>query len=218
LNFKKKNIPKNKVISLILSILIHLIIFTALIIIRLEIPSPETSSYTILNFIKTSPGKSQAAEKPKLINKVVSPPEDKKESRLKKEKEAANNLITNEKEKTETDTTIEKPVIKVPGSAITDTSREMRLKFAATLLDSFLVRHPEYSEYILQQQAKALVENRNIKKFSRMELEEKVNKELDDYLKKYYPEGSEHAINKYTGPGLQIPLDGLIESIKKIFK
>jgi hypothetical protein len=70
----------------------------------------------------------------------------------------------------------------------------------------------------LEQQAKELVENKNIKKFSRLELEKRINEEMAKYLKENYPEGSEHAMSPYGGPGMQIPIDGLIDAIKKIFE
>ena len=38
------------------------------------------------------------------------------------------------------------------------------------------------------------------------------------YLKEHFPEGSEHAMSPYGGPGMQIPIDGLIDDIKKIFE
>ena len=131
-------------------------------------------------------------------------------------KEAINKKSNEEAEKTEIDTISNKKLIKISGTVRVDTIYH-NLNFAATLLDSFLVRHPEYSHYILQQQAKELVENKNIKKFSRLALEERINEELDKYLKEYYPEGSEHEMNPNGGPGMQIPIDGLIDAIKEIF-
>jgi hypothetical protein len=91
--------------------------------------------------------------------------------------------------------------------------RQVYLKYARTLLDSFLITHPEYSSLILKQQAKELAEN----KFSRLNLEDKIAQEIYLYLKERYPEGSEHEINKYTGPGIQIPIGDLIDLIKDLF-
>ncbi|MGB5529693.1 MAG: hypothetical protein WBQ32_06970 [Ignavibacteriaceae bacterium] len=91
--------------------------------------------------------------------------------------------------------------------------RQMYLKYARTLLDSFLITHPEYSSLILKQQAKELVDN----KFSRLNLEDKIAHDIYLYLKEKYPEGSEHEMNKYAGPGVQIPIDDLIELIKDLF-
>jgi hypothetical protein len=91
--------------------------------------------------------------------------------------------------------------------------RRVYLKYARTLLDSFLITHPEYSSLILKQQAKELAEN----KFSRLNLEDKIAQEIYLYLKERYPEGSEHEINKYAGPGIQIPIGDLIDLIKDLF-
>lgn len=91
--------------------------------------------------------------------------------------------------------------------------RQVYLKYARTVLDSFLIRHPEYSSLILEQQAKELIEN----KFSRLNLEDKIAQEIYLYLKERYPEGPEQDINKYTGPGIQIPIGDLIDIIKDLF-
>ncbi len=200
----KKSYKKEKSIAFALSILIHGILFLILLIIVVE-PSPgQKSLYTILNFVEVKP------EIPNKTKQTVKPiPSERKKETVK---------INNQKnieEKTIIDTTSEKP--KVYKIEQVDSSY-LSLKFAATLLDSFLVRHPEYSKYILQQQAKELVENKNIKRFSRLELEKRINEEMAKYLKENYPEGSEHAMSPYGGPGMQIPIDGLIDAIKKIFE
>lgn len=98
-----------------------------------------------------------------------------------------------------------------------DTSKE-RFKYASTFLDSFLVKHPEFARYILQQQAKNLINNKNNSMFAKEDKEKKVNDELHKYLKENFPEGSEHAMDENLGPGIHIPIDGLIDAIRKIFK
>ncbi len=118
-------------------------------------------------------------------------------------------------EKTVIDTIKIKQEIKIPSIERSATSGE-DLKFAANLLDTFLVRNPEYARFILQQQAKILVKIE--KRFTRYELERKINKQLHEYIQKNFPEGSEHAMNPNVGPGMQIPIDGLIDAIKDIFK
>ncbi len=205
-----KNYKKDKIISLTLSILIHGFFLFILIIIKLENTSESKSPYLILNFSEYK----QEESKPliKTEEEIEKPSIPIKHAK----KEGINKKSNEESEKTEIDTISNKKRIKVTGTVQLDTIYH-NLNFAATLLDSFLVRHPEYSHYILQQQAKELVENKNIKKFSRLALEEKINEELDKYLKENYPEGSEHAMNPNGGPGMQIPIDGLIDAIKKIF-
>ncbi len=89
---------------------------------------------------------------------------------------------------------------------------------AEALLDTLLVRHPEYRQYILEQQVKNFSADKKNPLFAKMTIENKINKVLHDYLKENFPEGSEHAMNPNGGPGMQIPIDGLIDAIKKIFK
>ena len=205
-----KNLKKDKIISLTLSILIHGFLLFILIIIKLENNSEPRSPYLILNFSEYK----QEESKPPIITKkeIEKPLIPIKPAK----KEGINEKSNKQSDKTEIDSISNEKKIKVTGTVRVDTIYH-NLNFAATLLDSFLVRHPEYSHYILQQQAKELVENKNIKKFSRLALEERINEELDKYLKEYYPEGSEHEMNPNGGPGMQIPIDGLIDAIKKIF-
>jgi hypothetical protein len=91
--------------------------------------------------------------------------------------------------------------------------RQVYLKYAKTLLDSFLITHPEYSSLILKQQAKELTGN----KLSRLDLEQKIAQEIYIYLKERYPKGPERDFNKYAGPGIQIPIGDLIDLIKDLF-
>ena len=203
----KKSLKKERSIAFALSILIHGILFLILLALKVE-PSPgQGAYYTILNFVEINPEKPDVIDKKELTVKAT-PYKQKKEN-------YNNNQENMVKEKTVIDTTIEKP--KIYKNEQIDSSY-LSLRFAATLLDSFLIRHPEYGKYILEQQAKELVENKNIKKFSRLELEKRINEEMAKYLKENYPEGSEHAMSPYGGPGMQIPIDGLIDAIKKIFE
>lgn len=87
------------------------------------------------------------------------------------------------------------------------------LQFAQSVLDTFLVRNPVYAKFILEEQAKGIAK----RKFTRQSIVRKLNDELHKYLKEKYPEGSDHAVNKYTGPGIQIPIGDLINLVKKIF-
>ena len=92
-------------------------------------------------------------------------------------------------------------------------SNKEYLKFAETLLDTFLIRYPQYASMVLKQHAKALAS----KSFTRETLINRINDELHKYIRRNFPEGSEHEINPYTGPGIQIPIDDLINIVKKIF-
>ena len=205
----KKDSKKEKSIPVILSLLIHGIFFLVLIIVKIESSPGHRTTYTILNFVEVKPLKPEVPAKIKHPVKITPPVIKKEIAKVKKQ-----NI---EEEKKIIDTTKEKQETKIYKSEPVD-STYLSLKFAATLLDSFLVRHPEYSKYILQQQAKELVENKNIKKFSRLALEKRINEEMAKYLKEHFPEGSEHAMSPYGGPGMQIPIDGLIDDIKKIFE
>jgi flagellar biosynthesis GTPase FlhF len=204
---------KEKLNFFILSILIHGIILLLFIIIKIEFLPGRKQVYSTLNFVEISPEKPSAIVKKKsehVLKNISTNSENKPEKKIIQKKEAPSKIAA--------DTTSRKEKSTISVNKFSEDTINQKLKFAATLLDSFLVRHPEYSVFILQEQAKDLVKNKNIKEFSRLALEKKINDELDEYLKQYFPEGSEHEINKYTGPGLQVPLDGFIESIKKIFE
>ena len=87
------------------------------------------------------------------------------------------------------------------------------LNFSRTLLDSLLITNPGYSILILKERVKSLKDTVSI----RQEWERRLNEAIHRYLRENYPEGSEHAINKHTGPGINIPIDDLIDVIKGIF-
>lgn len=87
------------------------------------------------------------------------------------------------------------------------------LNFSRALLDSILITNPGYSKLILKERIKNLKDTVSI----RQQWEKRINDEIHKYLREHYPEGSEHAINKYTGPGINIPIDDLIDVIKGIF-
>jgi len=105
-----------------------------------------------------------------------------------------------------------KPEIVISDSA-EENGREQYLKFARSLLDSFLVSNPSYGKLILIEQIKGLKDSA----FALQNLERKINDDLHKYLRENYPEGSANAINKYTGPGINIPIDDLIDIIGGIF-
>ena len=87
------------------------------------------------------------------------------------------------------------------------------LNFSRTLLDSFLITNPGYSKLILKERVKNLKDTVSM----RQQWEKRINDAIHKYLRENYPEGSEHAINKYTGPGINIPIDDLTDKIKGIF-
>lgn len=216
--FKKPD--KEKTASLLISVLIHGIFILVIIFIKIDYNQVKKTGYSELNFVEIKPEEQKSVQSEKQVqkkNKAVHIRE-KETVRIKQQKveEHADNLIDTVSVKRPTDSTSNSKKNYITRNQLADTTLHS-LKFAATLLDSFLVRHPEYGKYILQEQAKELVENKNIKKFSRLALEQRINEELDKYLKQHYPEGSEHEINPYTGPGLQIPIDDLIDAIKDIF-
>lgn len=216
----KKNLTKEKILALLLSILVHGILIVILVLIKIEYSQIKGTNYSVLNYVEIKPEKNKTTEKKKseknIENVALSQKKEQIKAKRQKVEEHLKSVIDTVSNTKLIDTTSNKEKLYITKSELEDTTYRS-LKFAATLLDSFLVRHPEYSKYILEQQAKELVENKNIKKFSRLALEQRVNEELDKYLKEHYPEGSEHEINPYTGPGLNIPIDDLIDAIKKIF-
>lgn len=220
MNLFKKNFKKEKAAALLLSILAHSFLILILIFIKIEYTRVNEAGYSVLNFVEIKPLEKNIIEKkePEQTIKSIVHSKNKEPAKIEQQRaeEQASSLTDTTFHKKIIDTTSNKGKIYITRSQLEDTTYRS-LKFAATLLDSFLVRHPEYGKYILQEQAKELVENKNIKKFSRLALEQRINEELDKYLQEHFPEGSEHEINPYTGPGLQIPIDDLIDAIKKIF-
>ncbi|MFZ0454327.1 MAG: hypothetical protein WCE54_22630 [Ignavibacteriaceae bacterium] len=216
----KKKLDKEKAAAFLLSVLIHGVFILIIVFIKIEFNQVKSTGYSVLNFVEIKPEEKNIVEKEipeqKIKNAVHNQKKGPANVKEQKVKEQVSNLIDTSSVKSDIDTTSNKGKIYITRSQLADTTSRS-LRFAATLLDSFLVRHPEYGKYILQEQAKELVENKNIKKFSRLALEQRINEELDKYLQQHYPEGSEHEINPYTGPGLQIPIDDLIDAIKKIF-
>jgi hypothetical protein len=218
----KPNLNKEKIISFFLSILLHGILILLILLIKIEYPHEKKyDEYLFFNFIEIKPDANKTLEKKSAESIQEIELHNQKNDLLSinknKENQITKTAVDSTSIKSIIDTASNKVKIFVPVSQLADSSYRS-LTFAATLLDSFLVRHPEYSRYILEQQAKELVENKNIKRFSRLALEKRINEELDKYLKEYYPEGSEHEPNPYAGPGMQIPIDGLIDAIKKIFE
>ena len=220
MNLLKKNFDREKTAALLLSILLHSFFIVILIFIKIEYSNVKRISYSVLNFVEIKPEEKDIVEEKKPEKKINNTVRNQKREPVKIKQQKVKEVVKTAKDsisnKSVVDSTLNKGKIFISRKQLEDTTYHS-LKFAATPLDSFLVRHPEYGKYILQEQAKELVENKNIKKFSRLALEQRINEELDKYLKQHYPEGSEHEINPYTGPGLQIPIDDLIDAIKKIF-
>ncbi len=203
----KNKINKEKLISISLSILLHGIFVIILLLIEIKYPSVEKNKPIQLDtkIIQPQPEKVETVKPPTIKGKIhrTQKTKQKESPKIKEEKESVvDTTITNKKEQI---VNSEKP-----------DSTEDELKFAASLLDTFLVRHPEYAKFILQQQAKRLAENR--KAVTRYDIVRKINDELHEYIQKNFPEGSEHAMSPYGGPGMQIPIDGLIDAIKDVFK
>ena len=203
----KNEINKEKIISISLSILLHGILVIIFLLIEIKYPTVEKNKPIQLNIkiIQQQPEKVETVKLPTIKRKIhrTQKTKQKESPKIKEEKESVvDTTITNKKEQI---VKSEKP-----------DSTEDDLKFAASLLDTFLVRHPEYAKFILQQQAKRLAENR--KAVTRYDIVRKINDELHEYIQKNFPEGSEHAMSPYGGPGMQIPIDGLIDAIKDVFK
>ena len=196
---KSKNTEKSHIrTSFLVSFLLHLVVVVIFIFIKFESFSSDVPEYSTIEFYKAPD-----VTKPQTINKKKHQPTKEKSIEKIKVQEPIVSI----------DTLIErKDTFKIDSSR--NTNPDQYLEFARTLLDTFLVRNPQYASMVLKQQAKALAH----KKFDRETLIKRINDELHNYIRKYFPEGSEHAINPYTGPGLQIPIDDLINLVKKIFQ
>lgn len=206
----KKKPGRKQILVILLSVLIHVIALFILFFIEIKYGPEKITGTRIQIDITTQSGDGEPQNKS--VKKIIA-------KHIRKRKITVNNKTAiEEKVPLTIDTSsvnnkLKKPVI----SAASDTDKP-DLKYASTLLDTFLIRHPEYAKYILRQHGKNLVKNKNNNMFSRLEAENMVNDELHKYLKENFPEGSEHAMNPNGGPGMQIPIDGLIDAIKKIFK
>ena len=143
---------------------------------------------------------------PKTFNRKVIFKKENNESKLETFRQNnINSIIVKDSVKSGTDTTIsELEKIK---------SGDRYLNFSRSPLDSLLISNPGYTKLILKERIKNLKDTVSI----RLEWEKRINYEIHKYLREYYPEGSENAINKYTGPGINIPIDDLIEIMKGIF-
>ena len=211
-----KNYPdgsiKKRIFAFVLSLLLHGIGLLIFIIIELEYIDHKKDTYTTITFIEVNPYQSIQKKEAELQPErdIVRP--------LKKKEPTKSNLQADETTiKVSRDTSENRQEIYVTETETTDSSNE-NLKFAESLLDSFLILYPEYSRYILKEQAKNIKGNPNDKRFSRIALEKRINDELHKYISEKFPEGSQHEINKYTGPGLNIPIGDLIDIIRKIFQ
>lgn len=195
---------KNPIIH---SICLHTFIFIILAFINIGDENIKQPRYINLTFSEF--------ERQKNEEKSESQQKDTKVIKAKKNKDNSevdllqhSDLVTIEIE----DTIINKPEIVISDSAEVE-GREQYLKFARSLLDSFLISNPSYSKLILIEQIKGLKDSA----FALQNLERKINDDLHKYLKENYPEGSDNAINKYTGPGISIPIDDLIDILGGIF-
>ncbi len=206
----KKKLNKDKLIAYCLSILIHAILFFILLFVWIQyFPTKNTS--TILQLVEVTPPKPKKIEtaKPLPPKKIIHHEKEVKHEENVSQKPKKPEIAARDTIKT-------KQQIVIPENVLTDSTGQ-NLKFAATLLDTLLARHPEFAQYILKEKSKELVQDKNNKAFSRLEMEIKINNELHKYLKEHFPEGSEHAMSDIGGKGMQIPIDGLIDAIRKIF-
>lgn len=144
--------------------------------------------------------------KPKPFKRKVIFKEENNESKLNTSRQKNfNSIIVEDSIKSKKDTTISESESIETGN--------LNLNFSRSLLDSLLITNPGYSKLILKERIKNLKDTASI----RQEWEKRLNDEIHKYLREYYPDGSENAINKYTGPGINIPIDDLIDEIKGIF-
>jgi hypothetical protein len=202
LAIRKKCILFESKLSLVILLLIHGFAFWALILFDYELITADKSVYLEVLFdevIIKSPKEVIESGQNKITETRAQSINEKpvKDTLLIK-----GNLVDNTK-----DTTLSE----FENSSIEPSENEKRqvyLKYAKTLLDSFLITHPEYSSLVLKQQAKELAE---------VKFREKITEEIYIYLKERYPKGPERDFNKYAGAGIQIPIGDLIDLIKGLF-
>ena len=203
----KKHICFKSKLSLVISVLVHEFAFWIIVLFEYELISTEESVYLEILFDEVT----------------IKSSKEEIESVQKKIKETRSHSIN---EMPITDTLVNKNYFVEAANDTTSSeseyssvepsekeTKQLYLKYARTILDSFLISHPEYSRLILKQQAKELAEY----KFSRLNLEKKIAQEIYIYLKERYPNGPERDFNKYAGPGIQIPIGDLIDLIKDLF-
>ena len=210
--FRKKhssNYNKKRLFPFILSILLHGICLLIFTIIKFELIDYSKDNYSTIILIEKYPDQSVP----------------KNEIKLKSERDI---MVQQNREELNINDSL---VLEIVPHVVSDTSDKdvfisqteladsnENLKFARSLLDTFLILHPEYNSYILSELSKKMEENPDDKKsFSRADLEKKINDELHKYISEKFPQGSQYEINKYTGPGVNIPIGDLIDIIRSIF-
>ncbi len=91
--------------------------------------------------------------------------------------------------------------------------RNDQLKTVQKLLDSLLISHPEYRKYILAERSKFL--SNETLPFTKQQ--KQLDTYLVDFLRKNYPEGADYGIYDKLNPGVNIPIDKLINLIGHLF-
>lgn len=217
MKFSRKQNPGPHKTAFLISFILHGFVFVLFFIINIETPERKIPGYIIINFssgLQQTPfgNKTKAEVKNGIGIKVKKQkfplPEKKNHNKVQAVQKNLTGIINDTTEKSS------------PLYSISD-STQYDLNFARSLLDTFLVKHPEYSSLILKEQSKELKDKKLTAQspaLLRATIERKLNEEIHKYLASKFPEGSEHAMNKYTGPGLQIPIGDLIDMIKKILK
>ena len=224
MKFSRKQNPGPYKTAFLISFILHGFVFVLFFIINIETPERKIPGYIIINFSSglqpvshrgertPSGGKAKTEIKNGIGIKVKKQkfplPEKKNHNKVQPVQKNLTGIINDTTEKSS------------PLYSISD-STQYDLNFARSLLDTFLVKHPEYSSLILKEQSKELKDKKLTAQspaLLRATIERKLNEEIHKYLASKFPEGSEHAMNKYTGPGLQIPIGDLIDMIKKILK
>ncbi len=207
----QKRLNKNELAVYSVSILIHGMLLLALLFVGIKYYHVKEIR-SVVQFVEVTPSKPAKIERSKSMpvkQKIQLPSKIIPVKIHSAEKEiSSETLIDSNKIKKKVDISEQTPI----------DSTELRLKFARTMLDTFLIRNPEFAHYILKQQAKYLMQNQTQRMLTRMGMEKKINNELHKYIQDNFPEGSEHAMSETGGPGMQIPIDGLIDAIKKIFQ
>ncbi len=189
-----------------LSALSHGVLLALLSLITMDDIYQKHLSYNSVFFSEFRYKKPAGEIKPKPFKRKITINKENKESELETSPQNNINPIAFiDPVKSEADTTISE-------SEKIETGNQY-LNFSRSLLDSLLVINPGYTKLILKERIKNLKDTVSI----RLEWEKRINDEIHKYLREYYPEGSENAINKYTGPGINIPIDDLIEIMKGIF-
>jgi hypothetical protein len=192
--------------ALILSLLLHASALLVFLLIELESESSFDQRFVTIDFKQTIP--EEATTDPAIYETEISQEYPVVENLIEENVLLENEIISfliDESVSIKSDTSVIKPD---PSKYVAE-----QLKLARTLLDTFLILHPEYRKLIFAEHSKTLGEDL----FPFTKPETRMNTYIRRLLNETYPEGADHAIFSKLNPGINFPIDKLIDLAKKIF-